>query len=275
MNSKMNLPLLSRGVSILIFTLLLAGIIPQLAAAQDIAAAPGDPPVILEQPIGRIASAGGQVALSVVVDGTSLHYQWYRDGQLLANDTNIFGATASVLNIDPAETNLSGAYSVIITNTAGAATSTVASVTIDPVVLQLTVIFSQPQGILLRITGPIGDVYRVDGSGNPTGPFTPYLYLTNRFGSVQTFRPFSSSPPNFLQARLDHMLPVLYPPRPGEARNSLRAYGKLNQAWRFEGSIDLLQWSPILTVTNTNGWFRFHDVPLQPPPIRFYRIGPP
>ena len=269
----MNLPLISRGVLILFIALLAAGVIPQTAAAQPIAAAPGDPPLILDQPIGRVASAGGHVALSVAVDGTSLHYQWFKDGQLLANDTNIFGATTNVLNIDPAGTNLSGAYSVIITNTAGASTSKVASITVNQIQVNGTV--QGNTGLLMRILGPRGDVYRIE-----TGPFGPPWstngYATNYTGEARYLFLFATGQGS-IRVLFDHMLPILYSdfPNPVGPPGSvnLRAYGKLNQVWRFQGTTNFVQWDDIVTGTNTTGWLKFDDG-FPKPPYRFFRIAP-
>ena len=270
MNSKMKLPLVSHGILILFVASLSTGIASQVVAAQNVAAAPGDPPLILEQPIGRVASAGGHVALSVTVDGTGLSHQWFKDGQLLANNTNVFGATTSVLNIDPAGTNLSGAYSVIITNTAGAVTSTVVSVAISNIAVFATV--QGNTGLLMRIIGPIGDVYRVE-TGNFGPPWSTNGYATNFTGEARYFFLFASGGAS-IRVLFDRMLPVLYGPT-AQAPTTVRAYGKLNQIWRFETSANLPQWTPGITVTNTNGWFRFNDPQLQLPPIRFYRIAPP
>jgi hypothetical protein len=94
--------------------------------------------------------------------------------------------------------------------------------------------------------------------------------MTNISGSVQTFRPFAQLP-NFMRARFDHMLPVLYPAGVG----SVRAYGKLNQVWRLDASTDLKTWFSFGTFTNATGWLTFNDprdfVPFQ----SFFRITPP
>jgi hypothetical protein len=275
MNAKMNFPESQvRGAAAL--ALLLVGMLSAInsalagSASEKIPSAAGNPPVIDEQPVGRSVSVGGHVALSVLAQGTApLIFQWRKDGAPLANDTNIFGATTSVLNIDPAGTNNSGAYSVVITNASGSTTSTVVSVAANNIPVFATA--QGNTGLLMRIIGPIGEIYRIE-TGNFGPPWSTNGYATNFTGEARYFFLFASGGAS-IRVLFDRMLPVLYSSTP-QAPATVRAYGKLNQAWRFERSSDLLQWTPMLTVTNTNGWFRFNDPQLQLPPIRFYRIAP-
>ena len=239
--------------------------------------AAGSPPVIDEQPIGRKATAGGFVVLSVVAhDTVPMTFQWYTNNTTtpLQNSSRVTGVTNAVLNIEPALTNDSGGYSVVVASSGGSVTSRVVNVAVSNLLSFPTVTGST--GVVVLLVGQIGDVYRTELNSNFTG-FRTNGYVTNFTGTaVYTYR-WPSTPSVFRQTReaVDRVLPVLYPPGRNEAPNSLRAYGKLNQVWRFEGTTDFLQWVPILTVTNTNGWVRFNDPPLQPPPIRFYRIAPP
>ena len=252
--------------------LLLAALLISIHPASAGTKAEPIPPVIDEQPIGRYVSVGGHLALFVAAHGNAaLTYQWRKGGELLTNSARLTGATNALLYIDPVDTNDFGDYSVVVMAGTAGATSTVATVTLNPVALQLTV--GPGQGLTLRISGPVGDVYRIEGSANSGGPWTTNFYMTNRFGSVSTFRTFAQLP-NFMRSRLDHMLPVIYTTG-NQTPTTVRAYGKLNQAWRFEISSDFLEWSPIQTITNTTGWVRFDDPQLTPPPIRFYRITPP
>lgn len=74
-------------------------------------------PVITTQPLAQTVNAGTGVAFSVVVNGVSVAYQWYR------NDTPIAGATGRTYTITTANANSAGTYKVAVTNTAGTATS--------------------------------------------------------------------------------------------------------------------------------------------------------
>ncbi len=85
----------------------------------------GTAPVITLQPVGQTNAAGSSVSLSVTASGSSpLVYQWRKGGGALSTATN------ATLVFNPASTNDTGNYDVIITNLYGAATSVVASVSI-------------------------------------------------------------------------------------------------------------------------------------------------
>jgi sugar lactone lactonase YvrE len=76
------------------------------------------PPTIGAQPQGRVVNLGASVTFSVSASGTApLFYQWRWNGQ------NIPGATNSSYVLATTETNHAGIYSLLITNIAGAVTS--------------------------------------------------------------------------------------------------------------------------------------------------------
>jgi hypothetical protein len=140
-------------------------------------------------------------------------------------------------------------------------------------------------GAWLNIDGQIGDVYRVEVNTNFTG-YRIAGYATNATGHARYFDHDPGTGFRQVRVRFNHMLPVLYPDegtalgaRPAKAviPGALRAYGKLNQVWRFESSSNLFQWSHLQTATNTNGWVRLTDPAAGggAPSHRFYRIVPP
>lgn len=78
-------------------------------------------PVITSQPSSHSCVMSSDTAFKVTVQGTSpLSYQWQFNG------TPILGATSSTLSLTGLSPTNAGAYSVIITNSVGAATSAVA-----------------------------------------------------------------------------------------------------------------------------------------------------
>jgi hypothetical protein len=277
MNAKMNLPgrhllrtLLLRpflfgllGASAIVFA---AG-----AAASKTPSAAGDAPVITDHPIGRNAVNGSHIALAVLAQGTApLAYQWYRSGLPLTNDARVTGAQGAVLNIDPARTNDTGTYIVVITNSSGSATSTPVAVNVNLINKFLTVVSG---GLRIRLPGQVGDVYRIETSPNASsGPWHTNGYATNRTGeAVYNFR-FSSTTDGFIEAVFDHMLPIFSAPNPERLDSSIRIYGKLNQVWRLQKSSNLVQWAEHSVITNSTGTARvFDDVG----PLRFYRVIPP
>jgi len=84
------------------------------------------PPGITTQPHDQSVLAGQPASFSVAATGTiPLSYQWYLNGATLG------GSTGSTLNIANAQVPNAGAYTVAITNVAGAITSAVATLTIN------------------------------------------------------------------------------------------------------------------------------------------------
>jgi hypothetical protein len=277
MNAKMNLPgrhLLQTfglrpflvgllGVSALVFA--------PGAAANKIPSAAGDAPVITDHPIGRNAVNGSHVALAVLAQGTApLAYQWFRNGLPLTNDARVTGAQGAVLNIDPARTNDTGSYIVVITNLSGSATSAPVAVNVSLINKFLTVVSG---GLRIRMPGQVGDVYRIETSPNASGgPWHTNGYATNRTGeAIYNFR-FSSTTDGFIEVVFDHMLPIFSAPNPERLDSSIRIYGKLNQVWRLQKGSNLVQWAEHSIITNSTGTVRvFDDVDL----LRFYRVIPP
>lgn len=84
-------------------------------------------PVIVTNPISQSISSGSNVTFTVNASGTSLTYQWKKDG------VSIGGATNSVYTITGAVTGDAGAYSCVVTNGCGSATSTSATLTVAAV----------------------------------------------------------------------------------------------------------------------------------------------
>ncbi len=83
-------------------------------------------PVILAQPVNRLAEANGHAGFSVNVTSDSpVSYQWQ------FNTTNIPGATGDSLYLPTVTAANAGSYRVIITNATGSITSTAATFSID------------------------------------------------------------------------------------------------------------------------------------------------
>jgi endonuclease/exonuclease/phosphatase family metal-dependent hydrolase len=88
------------------------------------------PPAITTQPQSQSVLAGQTATFSVTATGTPpLSYQWFFSG------TNIAGATTNPFTLANVQLTNAGNYSVVVTNIAGSATSSVAS---------LTVLFTNP-----------------------------------------------------------------------------------------------------------------------------------
>jgi alpha-tubulin suppressor-like RCC1 family protein/Zn-dependent metalloprotease len=89
------------------------------------------PPTFTLQPVSQTAFAGSNAMFAATADGTPpLGYQWYFNGAPLAEDARHSGTTTCLLNISNVQTNDAGDYQVVVTNIAGAVTSSVASLTV-------------------------------------------------------------------------------------------------------------------------------------------------
>ena len=82
-------------------------------------------PVIATQPQSVAVAAGGVITLQVTANGQSVgNYQWYRDGVAIP------GATNNLYQVGTARTADAGVYTVTLTNSAGSATSSAATVSV-------------------------------------------------------------------------------------------------------------------------------------------------
>jgi hypothetical protein len=95
--------------------------------------AAGEPPLILtDLEPDYLWCASFPLSLSVVADGSPPQvYQWQKNGTNLLDAGAVSGSHASTLLLNPAAVADSGSYRLIITNQSGAATSTVAAVTVQ------------------------------------------------------------------------------------------------------------------------------------------------
>jgi alpha-tubulin suppressor-like RCC1 family protein len=84
------------------------------------------PLLITAQPQGLTAAGGDTVSFSVTVAGLGLTYQW------LFNGSNLAGQTSSTLTLTNLQLNQAGNYSVVVSNSYGAVTSTPAALTVVP-----------------------------------------------------------------------------------------------------------------------------------------------
>jgi pectate disaccharide-lyase len=98
-------------------------------------------PVITNQPPNRTVAEGQNTSFSVGASGTApLSYQWYFN-----TNTLLAGKTSATLSLSTVATNQSGGYFVIVTNVAGAATSSVATLTVTSAPPVGPTITTQPQ----------------------------------------------------------------------------------------------------------------------------------
>lgn len=146
-----------------------------------------EPPSILGQPHSWATVTGATATLIVTAVGTTtLGYQWHKDGSPMANGGNISGtATDSlvVTNLQPAD---AGAYTVVVTNAYGSATSTVVTVTILTNWTSAVV-----TGVLATATSELGPPYNRYASNTVNGTIGGAVWESagSGLGSGEDFRP--------------------------------------------------------------------------------------
>ena len=74
-------------------------------------------PAIVQQPLSQAVEAGTNVTLNVVATGGALNYEWFKNGVAISN------ATQATLTFNPVALSDAGNYLVVVSNTAGSATS--------------------------------------------------------------------------------------------------------------------------------------------------------
>lgn len=100
--------------------------LPDLRAAEEL-------PSIVSQPRSKSVSLGAEVVFRVTASGASpLAFQWQH------TQTNLSAATNATLTLTNVATVHGGEYALIITNSYGAVTSQVATLTIDPTFTKIT-----------------------------------------------------------------------------------------------------------------------------------------
>jgi hypothetical protein len=99
------------------------------------------PPAIISQPTNLTVLAGNTAIFGASVNGSvPLTYQWLKNGVSLANGSGISGATTPSLALAGVTTNSAANYTLVVTNFYGAATSSVAVLTVlvPPTITGLT-----------------------------------------------------------------------------------------------------------------------------------------
>jgi hypothetical protein len=138
---------------------------------------PGAPaavvPSIVTQPASVTANLGSTATLAVGVDGTGpFSFQWRRDG------VNITGATSAVLTFNSVALPNAGTFSVVVTNSAGSATSGNAVLDVTAVATPTAPsITSQPATLIVPYRGAGVVAVGATGSG-------PLSYQWSKDGEV-------------------------------------------------------------------------------------------
>lgn len=159
-------------------------------------------PVIVQQPTNQSVLPGAPATFSVAAIGnTPYYYQWQDNGINLTNGVNFSGVTNSSLTISNVWAANAGAYSVIVSNTLGAVTSTGAVLSVISVTapgITMSPLFSFPangrSGEFLYspvAQGKDGNFYGTTIEGGTNGGGTVFKITTN--GTLTTLFSFNNT----------------------------------------------------------------------------------
>ncbi len=117
-------------------------------------------PAITTQPASVTVTAGGSASFTVTASGTPTPtYQWLKAG------VNIAGATSATYSIASAAASDAGTYTAVANNSAGSATSTAATLTVNAATA-IPSFTTQPQSQTAVVGGTV--TFTVTASGSPT-----------------------------------------------------------------------------------------------------------
>ncbi len=130
---------------------------------------------ITNQPVSKTVSAGTNVTFTVGATGPSpLRYQWR------FNTTNILNATNTSLTITNIQSTNDGNYTVVVTNSFAAITSSIATLTVN----QSPAITTQPKN--QNVTASSNATFTVIATGNPTPTYQWRFGATNLVGATNS-----------------------------------------------------------------------------------------
>lgn len=105
---------------------------PATSAAATLAVNPAAPS-ITTQPTSKSVNTGTNASLTVGASGTApLSYQWRKGGVPISDGGNVSGTATATLLFTGAISANAGDYDVVVTNGLGSATSSIATVTVNP-----------------------------------------------------------------------------------------------------------------------------------------------
>ncbi len=152
-------------------------------------------PVIATQPLGMTVPAGGNLTLSVTVNGTPpFGYQWKRNGVPLPAKDPVLGLadpTTAILTLTNLQESESGSYTVDITNAAGGVSSAAAVVTVSDGSSVAPIIKGQTSSVAVLAGTPVS--FAVNAAGAQ-----PLAYQWYRGSAGNTSAPIEGAESNSL-----------------------------------------------------------------------------
>ncbi len=156
-----------------------------------------DLPVITSQPASRTNAPGTTATFDVVATGSSLTYQWRKNGANLGNGGNVSGADSATLTLSNVQTSAQGDYTVVVISSVGPTTSSNATLTVNAAATAPALsapMYLGNNGFQFQVSGAPGVNYVVQASTN--------LVTTNWVSLSTNVAPFTfvdSSASNYVQ----------------------------------------------------------------------------
>jgi hypothetical protein len=239
------------------------------------------PPSIVSQPSSLTVTQNQNASFSINAAGTApLSYQWW------FSNAPISGATSTNYAVTNAQSADAGDYYVVVTNTLGGATSSVATLT----VLVPPSITVQPQSQVVAAgncatfsvtasgTSPL--IYQWQWNGAPQVTGTAYAsYNACNAGSYSVLVSNSVGVAQSDMVTLSFTNPP--PAQPGHFDSlnlltggslQLNMSGTPYSNYVLEITGNLMNWAPLTTLSGTNGSFQFIDPSPTTNAVRFYRL---
>ena len=254
-------------------------------------------PNILSNPVNQSVTGSGALTLTAYATGIPTpSYQWLKNGNPLSSQTSATLAIAS------ANVNDAGAYSVLVSNVAGTATSTSAAVTVGNTAPTLGVIADQTVNVGVPVNLNVSALATdpdvppqtlafslSSGPANATiDPGTGAFSLRPTVGEAGATLPITvavtdNGSPNLSASRSFNVIvnPLTQPDVTSAAwtagQLSLAVGGQLGPDYAVQASTNLVNWDTLFRTNSPAMPFQWSDPDSATFTMRFYRIivGPP
>jgi len=204
---------------------------------QQLYSAAGVPPYFVEVPQSTTNNALANVTIPASVHGSApLSFQWYKGGTPVANQTNVN------LNLTPAQVTDAGDYTLIATNTSGAVTSSVVTLSLytQPDILEQPLsdiqVFQGTSPTLKIVASgaqPISYQWSLNGTAIPDATNSSYVIANVQTGGTYTCAVTNAvgvASPGFTPVTVAVMAPPTAPYPEAVLASGPIAYYRLNES---------------------------------------------
>ncbi len=255
-------------------------------------------PLIISQPQNVALAAGGTTNVTVIAVGEApLAYQWQKDDVNLSDGGHYGGTTTNVLTISAADASDEANYRCIVTNTSGSVTSSPAALTLivnpppAPVAIAAANVTENSFGANWNSAAGATGYYLDVSTNNSFGDFlTGYLNLAVGNVLSQSVTGLSSNTTYYYRVRayngggtstnsgtisVTTGIPVSlrFDSVTWLETNQVQVVisGRAGDSVTIMRSSNLVEWLPLITLTNSSGTLLYTDASVTNVPKQFYR----